>query len=161
MAELIQIASKLFPVPLDVRALDDDVDWQVREDFYCVDPVLGRIDVAAGTITDFGSIPKVFQNLISPVNRYRKPFLIHDRNYTMQELNGMPLTQKQADDCLLRGMKERDEQHNAIAAHWWKKKIGLERGVIYSALRMGGWIVWAQHRRENEAKRKPGYDLPA
>lgn len=144
MGELPQIASSIFPVRLCVEALDDDIHWRVCEDFYCVDDVLGRIDVPAGTITDFGSIPKIVQSLISPTNRYRKPFVIHDTNYTNQVF-----TQKQSDDCLLRQMQERDQLHNKIAK-WYQKKFGLERMTIYLALRAGGWVAWNENKRRNK-----------
>lgn len=151
MTELIQLTSEFFPVPLIVEALDEDDEWEVKEDFYGIDPILGRIDVPKNTITDFGSIPKIMRGLISPTSRYRKPYLEHDRNYTQQELNGKPLTQKQSDDCLMRGMVERDMQHNKLVP-WYKKKFGLERNTIYIGLRIGGFAVWEEHRKEKLAR---------
>ena len=146
---LFHIPSKLFPVPLIVEALDDDIHWEAKKLFYSDDPVLGRIEMPAGTITDFGSIPQICQAIVSPTNRYRKPYVIHDRNYKLQKCS-----QHQADDCLLRGMKDRDEAHNKVCK-WWQKKIGLERSIVYSQLRLWGWISWEQHRKENEKQLTP------
>ena len=147
---LPQIASTIFPVPLRVEDCDgSDTDWIICDDFHCIDPVLGRIDVPKGTITDFGSIPRPFWGIISPVSRYRKPFVIHDRNYNLQKF-----TQKQADACLLRGMKERDAIHNKISP-WYRKKFGLERSTIWFFLRVGGWKAWNDHKKANAEKAKP------
>lgn len=125
-----------FPLPLIVRALDHEYDWEVVYPFYCNDPVLGRIDVPAGTVTDFGSIPRRLWSIISPVGIYREPYVIHDRLYSVQQF-----TQKQSDDCLLRGMKEKDILH---------KRWGVQRMTIYIHLRLYGWVVWRRHKKAKE-----------
>lgn len=150
MSEILpQIKTERFPMPLIVEALDGDNTWKVIGPFYCEDEELGRIETPLSELTDFGSIPRYLWGIISPFSRYRKPFMTHDTCYTYQMFNGKAITQKQADDCLLRGMKERDEQHNKIC-RWWEKKFGLERATIFVALRAAGFSAWNQHTRELE-----------
>lgn len=151
--KLPQISSIRFPLPLIVEALDGENTWQVFQPFYCVDEELGRIDTPIDEPTDFGSIPRALWGIVSPFSRYRKPFITHDTCYTYQEVNGKVITQRQADDCLLRGMKERDEEHNKICK-WWQKKFGMERVTIWMALRSGGFIAWNEHARKLEKSKK-------
>lgn len=153
MSEILpQIASARFPFPLIVEALDGEDDWRFNELFSCIDEKLGKIDTPQGDTTDFGSIPRQFWGIISPISRYRKPYATHDTCYRYQTFNDKPITQKDADDCLLRGMKERDILHNKICK-WYQKKFGLERATVYSFLRMLGWIAWGQHTKELAKKK--------
>lgn len=150
---LPQISSPRFPLPLIVEALDGDTEFRVSAPFYCIDEILGRIDTPMSEVTDFGSIPRQLWWAISPISRYRKPYMTHDTCYTYQQVNGAPITQRDADDCLLRGMKERDELHNKICK-WYQKKFGIERGIVFSALRLAGFLAWNKHTEELEAKTK-------
>jgi hypothetical protein len=121
-----------FENALDVRPLDDGRNWLVLEDFYydtdvsCgVTPsnVTHRIEVPAGFITDFASIPRPLWALVGgPADgKYRKIAVIHDYLYRTRFI----ATRKQADDVLLEGMK-------FSGCSWF------QRTIIYSGVRVGG-----------------------
>lgn len=137
----------MFPVPLDVRVLDDDKHWMVLRRFYCDDPILGRIVMEKGTITDFGSIPPIAKPFINPVGIFREPFAIHDENYSKQNF-----TRKQADDCLLRGMRAKCQSFEGSLFR--KAKNRLDVAMIYSHLRLYGWYAWNQHKKRKEKDKK-------
>ena len=120
---------------LVVSPLTDGDNWKVEEPFYYRDNKLGKITVDAGFITDFGSIPRPFWNIISPYGKAGRGFVIHDQLYTFQVVNGNKIKQKAADDCLMRMMTE-------------LKVSPFVRWMIYGHLRMWGWIAWLNHKKD-------------
>lgn len=123
-----------FPDRLLLSPVGDGVNWTVEEDFRRYDNILGLITVPKDFVTDGASIPKILQNIFSPWGKYGPAAVIHDWLYTFQKF-----TQKESDDCLLRGMID-------------LRVPKLTRFTIWIHLRMWGWIVWAQHRRELQKK---------
>jgi hypothetical protein len=66
--------------PLDLRYRDGRV-WELLVGFAYEHPLVGRIVVPAGFLTDFASIPRVFWRLLPPVGRYGKAAVVHDYLY--------------------------------------------------------------------------------
>lgn len=92
--------------------------------FYYQDAELGTITVPAGMITDGGSIPKLFQNIIAPMGKYLRAFVMHDALYTFKWFS-------------------RDDSDRAL----WRalKLLGmpeLEANTVYDALHIGGESHW-------------------
>lgn len=109
---------------------DDGVRWTVQHEFVIHDDMLGRLVIPAGFVTDLGSIPKIFQNVISPEGRPLRAFLGHDWFYAKQFYS-----RAIADDFLLRGMV-------ALKVGW------LERWIIYLGVRLGGGFAWRSDAKE-------------
>ena len=108
----------------------DGIHWTVNVPFIIHDDELSTIIIPAGFITDLGSIPKIFQNIISPAGKPLRAYLGHDHLYSTQMVN-----RKEADDCLFRMMSALGE---FSAAKW----------AIYLSVRLGGWLAWNQDAKE-------------
>jgi uncharacterized protein YcaQ len=116
----------------DLVPMEDGFHWKLLSPYIVDDDVLGTLIVPEGFVplekftTDFGSIPKAFQNIIPPEGRPLRAYIVHDWLYARQKF-----TRKQSDDCLMRMMK-------ALEVGW------IERWTIYTAVRLGGWWSWRQ-----------------
>jgi hypothetical protein len=109
-------------------------EWLIAEYWschICTGKFEFHLNVKPGFPTDGGSIPKIFQNIISPLGCYLLAFLVHDILYA-----GEFCTRTEADWILL-------ELLEYLGASW------IRRNEIYSAVRIGGSFVWAGHTKEN------------
>lgn len=111
--------------------------WWLSEDFQVNDDVLGLITVPKGFITDLGSIPRIFWNIVPPEGPATDGYVIHDWLYASQKT-----TRLQADQTLNRLMA-------ALQVGW------LARETVYGFLRVGGWIAW-----NSDAKTGPKFYTP-
>lgn len=119
---------------------DDGVNWLLLEDFqYSMDDENGKevIVVTKGLMTDFGSIPKIFQNIISPIGKPTRAFILHDALYQRQDY-----TRSKSDRILLDAM-------------WCLGVNYFTRWSIYWAVRIGGGLAWRQHAKENYERGNP------
>lgn len=91
------------------------------------DRVQWRMTLPAGFVTDFGSIPRAFRRLWTPTGPYMTDYLVHDGLYA-----GELVARSEADYILLELLQD----HGA----WW-----ADRNAQYSAVRMGGGLVWSAH----------------
>lgn len=124
-----------FTTPLDLRANDDGRTFTLLTEFDYEIGDLGSgrtIRVPVGFVTDFASIPRVFWNILPPWGKYGKAAVLHDWNYKKQEFS-----RAFCDDIL-------DESMAALGVGW------LTRHVIWLGVRMGGWVAWNQHKKENQ-----------
>ena len=93
------------------------------------------IEVPVGFITDGASIPKIFQNILSPWGDYGKCAVLHDFLYRYGQLG----SQKASDQLLLEAME-------VAGVEKWKQF------VIYRALRIGGWLTWRDYRKHDKER---------
>lgn len=120
----------------DLRHLDDGILAILLVPLYYQDEELGLISAPANMLTDGGSIPKLFQNVISPWGRGLKGFIIHDALYKFQWF-----TRAESDQCLWRMLKDLNDP-------------SLEANVIYDAVRLGGqkhWDIATQEKEKNKS----------
>jgi len=111
--------------------------WWLYQPFSVQDDVIGLITVPVDFITDLGSIPRIFWNLIPPEGPATDGYVIHDWLYSSQTT-----TREQADQCLLRLMQ--------------KFGVGIvSRTLVYAALRSLGWIAWNSDRKKGPEFYKP------
>lgn len=115
----------------------DGVNWTFARRFAAHDSILGDICIPEGFVTDLGSIPKIFQNLISPEGKPLRGYVLHDWLYAVQKCK-----RADADALLFRAFK-------AVGEKAWK------RWVVYIALRLGGWGAW-RHDFEKERRWRLG-----
>ena len=96
--------------------------------------------VPARFVTDHASVPRIFWNLIPPVDpRWNRAAVVHDYGYRFaafprEEGGFLQFRSRKAVDCLFL---------NAMAvdgAGW------LARRTIYRAVRVGGWVAWNKYR---------------
>lgn len=111
--------------------------WYLAQPFEVQDDVVGLITVPANFITDLGSIPRIFWNLVPPEGPATDGYVIHDWLYAKQ-----PCTRYQADNVLLNLMRD-------LGVGW------LSRNAVYAALRCGGWAAW-----NSDAKTGPKFYAP-
>jgi hypothetical protein len=98
--------------PLRVEYLDGH-EWKLLEDFCYFDEegAPGEtdgtfIDVPAGFVTDFASIPRVLWNILPPTGPYGKAAVIHDYLYWTGKAEGRPIPKSYADGVFYRAMRE-------------------------------------------------------
>jgi hypothetical protein len=141
------------PMPA-TQQLDGDC-WILEQPFLYVRPNGDRIYVPASGIgnledmvahpvwtTDYGSIPTVFQNLFKRDGDYGPAYLLHDWLYASEAFD-----RATCDWILLEALQE--------LGAWW-----ITRNTIYSAVRCGGGIVWANHKdSEVDALKKYNLDF--
>lgn len=116
-----------------VSPLDDGDTWVLMRDFgYEV----GRegsadiVDVQLGFMTDFASVPWLFQGLIPKWGKYGNAAVIHDWLYWSQ---GRP--RKAADLVLLEAMEVMGVD-------------SLRKYAIYYGVRAFGWWAWLRNRED-------------
>ena len=90
------------------------------------------ISVPLYMLTDLGSIPQVLQGIFPKDGKAMFAYILHDYLYQ----SGI-LTRSQSDDTLEDAMKSLD-------VSWWIRKS------VREGLRVGGWVAWNEHRRNNE-----------
>lgn len=132
-APSVPIAPPPAPAPLHVAVpclADENLDvrymngrnWRLLESFSFASQVLERIiTVPKDFITDFASIPRLFQNILSPTGPYGKAALVHDDLYRTPGI----CTRAQADRTFLEAMV-------ALKVSWWTRMI------MYGGVRLGG-----------------------
>jgi hypothetical protein len=133
-----------FTTELRVHPNSDGRTWTLDEAFGFYidsnDATSMTINVPAGFVTDFASIPQLFWNILPPWGTYGKAAVVHDYLYGRQGvLTEMSppwkYTRKQADEILLEGMK-------VLGVNW------CTRWIIYTAVRnFGGWAWEARSKK--------------
>lgn len=93
--------------------------------------------VPVGFETDFASIPKLFQNLLSKFDTHRRAAIIHDYLYRTHGKGGM-YNRERCDQIFLEAMK-------VLGVPWLKRK------TMYRAVRLFGWASWNKERAERKA----------
>lgn len=112
------------PEPV-LEAIPDSFNWKLMEPFIYQDEILGTISIEVGFISDLGSVPRIFWNIVPNDGPGVAPYFMHDVLYARQTT-----TQKQADDFLLRTLMR-------YGVSW------LQAHTIWVALRAFGWVAWA------------------
>ena len=121
--------STRFPYPLKLER--SGVRKAILEEPFVFQSVtVGRIFVPPGFETDYASVPRMFWAIYPPDGEYTEAAVVHDYLYWTQ-----PCSRAQADKVFLEGMKE-------LGVPW------ARRTLIYSAVRLGGWMAWANNQRE-------------
>ena len=120
---------------LEVSPFADGENWFLTQPLvYRLADTNLQVDVPAGFVTDFASIPRPFWSLLPTWGKYGPPAVVHDYLYWDQRC-----TREQADWILLLGMEEND-----VGA--------IQRFVIHRAVRWGGAFAW----RSNANRRTDG-----
>lgn len=128
-----------FTGPLRLEYVDGR-QWLVTETFtlHLENPAGEYVEVAAGFVTDFASVPRVFWRLFPPTGQYGKAAVIHDRLYVAPVVRTLAATRviarTEADSIFLDAM-------SALGVSW------ATRRVLYAAVRIGGWAPWGRYRR--------------
>lgn len=104
------------------------------EEFLYLDSHIGVLRVPVGFDCDLASIPQIFQWLIPKVGIYNGPSILHDYGYCVQRKSRYDY-----DNMFLRAMKDAG--------------VGvIKRNLIYSMVRMFGWINWMAVKEEELIK---------
>ena len=121
-------------------------DWLVLESFryYLAWPPRANgeyVDVAAGFVTDFGSVPALVPPLlVNRTGKCGKAFVVHDRLYQAPVV-------RCADRVRIIGRGEADAIMKAAARA--SNAPGYEIALAWSGVRAGGWVPWNRYRRED------------
>lgn len=106
-------------------------DFVLLEDFR-IQTKYGWMTIPKGTKTDLASIPKVFWNIISPLEAHFPAAVMHDVFYRMPESRKKwGITREMADDMFLEEMADLD-------IPVWKRQL------MHWAVRMGGNSSWRE-----------------
>jgi len=87
--------------------------------------------VPVGFKTDYGSIPKILHNVLSPTGKPTYGFVIHDYLYKTGKYS------KSVSDDIL------DEAMVILGVGWFKRK------TIMAGLKVGGFVAWNKHRKRD------------
>lgn len=93
------------------------------------------IEVPAGFVTDYASIPSAFWGILGPHGRYGRAAVIHDYLYWSQTC-----TRAQADNLLMIAMRELGVRPS-------------QRFAVYQGVHLAGGAAWRANRRERDANR--------
>ena len=93
----------------------------------------GVLVVPPGFPTDFASIPRGLWNILPPVGKYDPAAVCHDKLYRDGAFQEQPIDRGTADRVLREAMEACGVSD-------------LQRWLIYSGLRIGGWVVWHRYR---------------
>ena len=125
-----------FKTPLVVEVLPSGKTFKLHFSFvYLWKREHIEIQVRAGFVTDFASIPRIVRIFISKLGRYNKAAVIHDAMYqdNYETLNTCtrhcPFTRKDADLIFLDAMKDGGTKK-------WKAT------AMYLAVRAFAWLAW-------------------
>ena len=127
--------SSSFKTPLIVSPMPDGRNWRLFKSFvYHIDSKYsqGCVQVPAGFITDFASIPWLFWTFLPYWGKYGKAAVLHDyiyqrHNYIMNAL--YLVTRVWADTIFYEAMLVGGTKP-------WKA------WVMYKAVRLFGWLAW-------------------
>lgn len=114
---------------LIVNPLDDGENWKLIFPLRYQDDSLGLIVVPPGFVTDGGSVPPLFRNIVSPTGKGFRAFIIHDWLYGTQTV-----TKDQADECLFGALKVCNL--NIVADE-----------IIYKAVADAGVYAWEDDKK--------------
>lgn len=124
-----------FTAPLDVQILDKEREGRVTARLLTgfsyevgVEGSGETIDVPAGFVTDFASVPWGFWNLEPPLGDAGKAAVIHDYLYASKGLGGR-YTRAQADGIFRQALA-------VLGVPLWK------RSLLWAAVRLGGSGGW-------------------
>lgn len=108
--------------------------WMLLEDWWFVwvgeDGKRLERTVKANTVTDFGSIPRVYRWRFSPTGKAAPAFLAHDLLYAEGIEN-----RATCDRVMLDAMEE-------CGINWW------DRRVMWAAVRSAGWLAYKGGKRQ-------------
>jgi len=93
---------------------------------------LRKVEVPAGFITDFASVPRIFWSVLPRDGVYVYPAIIHDYMYWVQDA-----VRDIADETLREGMQDFKVDTVSINAIYW-------------GVRAGGWSAWAANAKLKE-----------
>lgn len=115
----------------------DGHSWRLVENFTWFEADLANgegamIDVPAGFVTDFASIPRVLWNVLPP-SFYAKPAILHDFLYFYGKTGDVVVTRAQADKTFRDALRETG--------------VGkTKRWLMWVGVRVGGGRAWATYR---------------
>jgi hypothetical protein len=98
-----------------------------------------RIEVPAGFVTDFASIPRPLWAVIPPRGKYNRPAIVHDKLYQdapIDPITGERCTQARADYILREACENCDDRFT-------------QRWAIFLGLKIGGFKAWNNYRKKD------------
>lgn len=123
--------------PIKAEDLEDGYSRKLLEDIvYHVggEESKDKIIIPAGFVSDGGSVPRLFWNIVDPWGPASKAYWLHDFLYKTQERSRLV-----SDAILMEAME-------VLSVNWFKRKL------IYRGVRLFGWIAWNIHTKENKKK---------
>lgn len=143
-----------FTTPLELEYIDGR-KWKITKPFeYCCGepgaPI--RVEIPAGFVTDFASIPEILWNILPPTGSYGKAAVVHDWLYTHRVVMVHGQVKLWSGQRTLPFSSQRLVTR-AYADSTLYEAMGvlgtgiITRLVIYLGVRMGGWIAWRDHRK--------------
>ena len=116
--------------------------WEITQDWhYTLDSK--KYVIPKGFVFDGASVPKYFRSYLSPMGVLLIGGLVHDYGYKYEVL-------------LLEGKKKATPKHNQKWMDKTFRDINIDQNgfkiinyIAYYALRLGGWLAWRKHRKNN------------
>jgi hypothetical protein len=127
------------PFESDWRVAVEQVDenrWRLLQRIRYDDPAIGTIEVPAGYVTDFASVPRIAVWLIPRFGRYTVAAILHDRLLTDCLGVGM-VTARDADRLFREALRE----VGTPPVRRWLMWTGVRWGALASRTRRAGWLA--------------------
>lgn len=121
-----------FITELETRDIDDNKVVLLSDLVYESDLLKTTITVPKGFISDKASVPRVPIAYMAFGDRAHRESVVHDLIYKEGKI-----PRRKADAIFLEAMKARNKK-------WWI------RSCMWLGVRLGGWIAWRQHRRNEK-----------
>lgn len=116
---------------LDLKYIDGRT-WTLIADFSVESDVAGFIEVPAGTVTDFNSIPRALWNLLPP-DDFGEAAILHDEIYATGVIRGASVPRLIADQVHREFLVHRHAPAWKVHAMFW-------------GIRAFGYWVWRRYR---------------
>lgn len=116
---------------LDLHYIDGK-RWSLLAPFVVISDTLGVIEVPAGFVTDFNSIPRSLWSILPP-DEWGHAAVVHDKLYRTGCIGTKLVTRAQADAV-----------HREFAKF---DGAGWRADAMYWGLRAGGWVAWNAARK--------------
>lgn len=148
-----------FLAPLDVEEIEgDDRRWRLLNAcIYHLKSADGAefVDVPAGFITDFGSIPQMLWNVpgLSPTGHYRKAYVVHDKLFVAPVIctptSARVCSFTEANAILREAMGVLDAALGGNAVT--RAGRAMIRATVWLGVSTGGRVSWNRYRHADAA----------
>lgn len=123
-----------FLTPLDLRAVRGHPrKWQLLTPLVYRSESGAEIVVPVGFLTDLASIPQVFQGIVPVNDAHRDAAVLHDYLFVIQDRPRAAVDALFLEAMRLSGVRV------------------TQRGVMWAAVRLGGWMPWQHNQRARAA----------
>jgi hypothetical protein len=123
------LGAEQFEDALLVTPMADGTRWKVAQAFHYTNDAGGIIEVPAGFVTDFASVPRFLWPIVPPFGKYTRAATVHDWLYDQHRKGKAHYSKAYADAIFLEALQD-------CGCSWWTST------VMWLGVRIGGRRAW-------------------